>query len=509
MPLENVGHACGVSAIYAPGSDVILALFKAHSWMQLRGQESAGITATDGERFHSHGGLGLVIDVFSEDFLFSEKNGGYLAAIGHNRYSTTGSNTPANVQPIFASGPAGEIYLGHNGDLTNVTQILPLLEDWGIQLSSTMDSELIAHLIVHAPRESWPERIAWAMGQIKGSYSLSILTHEGVYLARDPMGNRPLSIGEVPGGFAAASCAIVFDILEGKFIREVAAGEIVRLDKSGVQSFPGCEPYASGGGCPFELIYFSGPENIYLGRRALDVRRKAGALTALRFRKKIQAELSATFFGTVQLALLKLFRRKEVDIVVGVPDSGLEAASGAAKALGVKQKFQAMRKNPASRRTFIDPRKLMRRILGAVKYHAVSELVAYKRVLVVDDSTIRWNAIINVLDALVRAGVKEIDLLFTWWPVRRPCKLGIDMYTLEELPSSKYETVEEVEAALVEHYRPWRVRSVTFATPEIIATSVGQPLQMLCCGCWSGIYPEEVIDDQGKEVLEGEPAAVG
>lgn len=484
MPQETVGHECGISAICAPGTDMILSLFQAHSWMQLRGQESAGIAATNGEEFHYHGGLGLVTDVFEEDFLFSENNGDFIAAVGHNRYSTTGSNKPENVQPIRVAGPAGEIYLAHNGDLTNVTQIMPLLESMDVRLVSTMDSELIAHLIVQAPGEHWEERISWAMGLMKGSYCIAVLTHQGVFVARDPMGNRPLTIGEVPGGFAATSSSLVFDILGGKFQREVDPGEIVKIDNAGVTSYLGLEPSSRGGACPFESIYFSAPEDVFLDRRALDVRRKAGALTARRFAEKLLPE---------------------VDCVIGVPDSGLEAAGGVAKELGTPQKF-GIRKNPASRRTFIDPRQAMRRILGAVKYFARRDELEGVRVLVVDDSTIRWNAIINVLDALIKAEVKEIHLLFTWWPVRYPCYYGIDMYTREELPASKYDSIAEVEAAMVERYSDRRVLSVTFATPEIIAESVGQPQDNICTGCWGGVYPEEIIDKRGKEVLEITPA---
>lgn len=481
MPLEELKHACGISAIYAPNADFASMLFTTHTWMQPRGQESAGAALTDGRQFFFLGGQGSVLDVFNEEDFFSElENCYFIAAIGQNRYSTTGGNTDENIQPIKAAGPAGEIYLAHNGDITNTTNLLPLLGQWGVRMVSTMDSELIAHLIVNAPGSNWEERISWAMNKILGSYCLTILTKKAVYLARDPMENRPFLLGEVPGGYIAASELIAIEEVGGSLIREISGGEIVRLDEGGITSFQGRQQYEHCNTCPFEWIYFSSPENILRGKVASDVRQRAGKLAARRFRAK----------------------GHEVDLVFGVPDSGLEAAKGVAEELGVPLLGEGIRKNPSIKRTFIHPSQKMRQIAGLSKYRGSRTALVGKRVAVVDDSSIRWNTITNLIKALKRAGVAEIHFIFTWWPVRRPCHFGIDMYTLEELPASSFDTVVEVEEHMAQRFGDGVVVCFTFITPEDIADASREPIKDLCTGCYDGQYMEEIIDAPGKEILE-------
>lgn len=480
MPLEELKHACGVSAIYAPGADFASMFFTAHTWMQPRGQESAGVALTDGEKFRFLGGQGSVVDIFNEGF-FSELEGHhFIAGIGQNRYSTTGSNSNKNVQPIYVCGPAGEIELGHNGDITNNTELLPLLDQWDVQMVSTMDSELVAHMIVHAPGRTWEERIAWTMERLRGSYCLAILTKEAIYLARDPMENRPFLLGEVPGGYMAASELIAIEEVDGSLIREINGGEIVRLDGNGITSFRGRERYDHCNTCPFEWIYFSAPENILRGKVAKDVRQRAGRIAARRFRTK----------------------GHEVDLVFGVPDSGLEAAKGVANELGEPLFDDGIRKNPSIKRTFLHPNQKMRQKASSTKYRGNRVALTGKRLAVVDDSSVRWNTITSLIKALKRAGVVEIHFIFSWWPVRRPCHFGIDMYTLEELPASAFDTVEEVENHMAQRFGDGIVVSFTFITPKDIAEASQEPLEELCTGCYDGEYKEEIFDKAGKGVLE-------
>ena len=483
---EDLRHACGVSAIYAPGAEFAQKFLTAHTWMQPRGQESVGVAITDGREFSFWGGQGSVLRVLNQDYFDWAQSRDFESGIGQNRYSTTGRNSPENIQPISATGPAGRIYLAHNGDITNTTDLLPIITSKGVKMVSSMDSELIAHLIVHAPGKSWEKRIAWTMNRMLGSYCLTILTEQdGIYLARDPMENRPFLLGEIPGGFMAASELISIEELDGTLIREIEGGEIVRIDEGGISSFIGREQYEHHNVCPFEYIYFSAPENVIRGKKVRDVRRRAGA------------------------AVAEIFRNKHLDvqIVIGVPDSGLEAAKGVAKALCRYYEPDGIRKNPAIQRTFIHPEETMRKRAGLAKYLGNREILAGKHVAVVDDSSVRGNTIPILIKALLRAGVKEIHFLFTWWPVRRPCHFGIDMYTLEELPASAFDTIKEFESHMAERYsREYGIPiTFTFLPPDGIAAAAKESLDDLCTGCFDGEYMEPIIDVGGKGVLEGDP----
>lgn len=416
-PHKGPKEACGVFGIYAPGRSVARLTFFGLYALQHRGQESAGIATSDGQMAYSHKGMGLVTQVFNEENLGPLE--GHLA-VGHNRYSTTGTSHVRNAQPYLIETSRGPLGVAHNGNLTNTTRLRNRLLERGVGLTSTSDSEVITQILAapakawlngHArlDRETdrWVARLRAFMTVAEGAYSLAILTRDAVYGARDPLGLRPLCIGVLEGGghvLASESCALL--TIGARFLREVAPGEVVRLDDRGLTSFTG-RPAAGRALCIFEYVYFARPDSAMEGQSIHTVRQRMG--------RRLAQEAPA-----------------EADVVVGVPDSATPAAIGYSRASGIPY-TEGLTKNRYIGRTFIEPDDALRQIGISLKYNPLAENLAGKRVVMVDDSIVRGNTAGPLVQLLREGGATEVHVRVSSPPVRHPCFMGVDMATYRQL----------------------------------------------------------------------------
>ncbi|MGE0491957.1 MAG: amidophosphoribosyltransferase [Vulcanimicrobiota bacterium] len=475
-------EACGVFGIYAPGRDVARMTFFALYALQHRGQESAGIVTCDGKGAMLHKGMGLVSQVFNEANL--KPLGGHLA-VGHTRYSTTGSSHPRNAQPIVIETIHGPLGVAHNGNLVNTRELRQKLLERGVGLVSGSDSEAITQILA-APPEVWGEHgddegdrwlasIRALMRVAKGSYCLTILTRKAIYAVRDPMGIRPLCLGEVDTGWAVASESCALETIGARLLREVEPGEIVRIDKRGIQSFRGAEPERRAF-CVFEYVYLARPDSIIEGRGVHEVRRRFGEALAR------EAPV-------------------EADVVVGVPDSAISAAIGYSLASGIPY-TEGLIKNRYIGRTFIQPDDALRKVGVGLKYNPLHSNLEGKRVVLVDDSIVRGNTAGPLVDLLRSGGAAEVHVRVASPPVRHPCFLGVDMATRNELVAHRLD---------VEGIRKWiRADSLAYLTHEGMLEAVGEGLddrRGRCTACFSGSYPMPIperlfAEESEKEVLE-------
>ncbi len=473
--LDNLGEKCGVFGVFAPGEDVSrLTFFGLHA-LQHRGQESAGIATADGRRIHLFAEMGLVAQVFDEDALASLPG---HAAIGHTRYSTTGSSIVCNAQPFHLKGPAGELAIAHNGNVVNADVMRADLEERGVTFETTSDTEVLGKLLVESDGEHWQDRFAHLMRRSVGAYSLVILAKDAVYALRDPLGIRPLCIGRLNGSgyiFASESCAL--DHLGAEFVREVQPGEVVRADADGLTSwFPVGEPLPMAAAparqalCLFEFIYFARPDSHLGGQLLYPVRMRMG--------ERLAQEHPV-----------------EADVVIGVPDSATAAAIGYAHAAGIPY-AEGLVKNRYVGRTFIQPDQRLRERGVQLKFNPLREVLAGKRVIVVDDSIVRGTTTPRVVRMLRDAGATEVHMRITSPPITHPCFYGVDMATRGELIAAN-ESVEEIR----EHIN---ADSLGYLSIEgtIQATGLGEGNH--CTACFTGEYPSEVPLQFDKFALEDE-----
>ena len=476
---------CGVFGLYAPGHEVSRLSFFALYALQHRGQESAGIAAADrGGNIVTRRELGLVSQVFSENDL--RTLAGELA-IGHVRYSTTGSNAWENSQPVQRSegthGSKRELALAHNGNLINAVELHAELTARGVTFSSTSDSEIIAALIATHPADSIEDAIADVLPRLKGAFSIVVLTRDSVIAFRDPHGLRPLALGTLPpaAGSAAASgeethwcvasesCA--FDIIGARFERDVAPGEIVTLSEHGLRSRR-VPTQARRAFCVFEYIYFARPDSRMNGHVLQVARGRMGEI---------------------------LWREAPVDadLVIAVPDSGNAAARGLARAAGLPQD-DGFVKNRYVARTFIQPGQELRKLGLHLKFNPLPEVIAGKRLVVVDDSIVRGNTTRQIVQMLRDAGAREIHMRISSPPIVHPCHYGIDMSTREEMIAHE-RTVAEIAAEL-------GCDSLHYLSLEGVYEAVrGEPATH-CDACFSGRYPlDGTREANGKYALEDEP----
>ena len=414
MDDDKLHDACGVVGIYLPGGDAARAAFFGIFSLQHRGQESAGIAASDDDQeLHLYRGLGLVNRVFDEKTL--NVIPGSLA-IGHTRYSTTGSSTLANAQPIPANGPLGEVLVSHNGNIVNAELLRHEALELGAQFVTSTDTEVIAQLIAVLPGATWEEKIAAAMLRLEGAYSLTLLTKDAVYAVRDPHGFRPLSLGRLgESGWMAASETCALENVGAEFDRDIEPGEIVRIDASGVHSTSGRQETRAL--CIFEHIYFSRPDSILEGRRVYLSRETMGK----------------------ELARM---HPVEADIVSAVPDSATAAGIGYAHGSGIPF-YETLVKNRYVGRTFIQPDQRLRDEGVRLKLTPLREVIEGKRLIMVDDSIVRGTTTRRFVDLLRSSGAKEIHLRVCAPPIRYPCHYGIDMPNRAELLAA-YSSVEEI-----------------------------------------------------------------
>ena len=465
MSGENIKHYCGIFGVYnCPQAARVtqLGLFA----LQHRGEEAAGICTSDGESLHLVKKMGHVGEVFDEASfaLLPGKN-----AIGHVRYSTTGSSTVMNAQPYKVDYSRGQIAIAHNGNLVNAQFLRAQLEAYGSIFGSTMDSEIFVHLIAKPAYRTHVEGVIEAAKRVKGAFSLTILTEEQLIGVRDPQGFRPLCLGRLGDGFVLASETCAFDLIEAQFIREVEPGEIVVIDRNGVRShYPFKEMNIPKAQCIFEHVYFARPDSTIFHDNVGFVRERLGHQLAKE-------------------------HPVEADVVVPVPDSGNFAAMGYSKESGIPMAHGFIR-NHYIGRTFISPTEAGRSLKVKIKLNPIRQFVDGKRVIVVDDSIVRGNTAKNRVKLLRAAGAKEVHMRISCPPHVSPCFYGIDFPSKKELLAAN-NSIKEIKQFL-------GVDSLGYLSMKGMLESTTQNPADFCAACFSGCYPTEIIDEVDKFKLE-------
>lgn len=455
-------EACGVFGIYSNDTDfeaaalTYLGLYA----LQHRGQESAGIVVSDGRHFSVHKSMGLVSQVFNRDILEGLKG---RIGIGHVRYSTTGSSLLSNAQPLVARCSRGMMAVAHNGNLVNTESLRRQLENDGSVFQTTTDTEVIINLIARHSQVPLAEAIIKASGNLKGSYSLLMMTKDTLIGVRDPFGVRPMCLGKLANAYIIASESCVFSSIGAKFIRDMEPGEIVFIDNDGVHSFhlPKEEQQAL---CVFEYIYFARPDsnidglNVHLARKAMGQQ------------------------------LAKLFKG-EADVVIPVPDTGVSTAIGFSEASGIPYDIGFI-KNTYVGRTFIQPNQEMRDLGVRIKLNPVEEVIRGKRVVIIDDTIVRGTTSGKIIHLLREAGAKEVHMCVSAPPITYPCYYGIDTSVRKELIASSH-SVEEIRRFI-------GADSLTYLDLEGLAKAVA-PKDQLCMACFNGKYPIGVPQEVHKD----------
>lgn len=453
---EFIKGYCGIFGIYGhpeAAHMTYLGLFA----LQHRGQESAGIVSASNHDFYSHIGEGLVADVFADKKVLSALKGS--SAVGHNRYSTTGSCGLHNVQPLLARLQEGPIAVAHNGNLINSSTLRRKFESDGSIFQSTTDSEIILHLIARSKEKTLVKKIIDACVQLKGAYCMTILTPNMLVAVRDPNGFRPLALGKLGGAWLAASESCAFDLLGAEYQRDVLPGEMVIIDKSGLQSIRFAEaPKVTQ--CIFEYVYFSRPDSRIFGDFVDKTRR--------RFGKNLAIEAPA-----------------DADVVISVPDSSNTAALGFSQKSGVRFELGLIR-NHYIGRTFIHPSQEGRDLNVRLKFNTVGGVLKDRRIVVVEDSIVRGSTLNKLTKLLRSAGAKEVHIRVSCPPVRFPCFYGMDFPTPDELVASG-RSVEEVREIL-------KVDSLHYLSKEKMIESAPAEYGGYCCACYDGNYPVPIED---------------
>jgi amidophosphoribosyltransferase len=456
---------CGVFGISGEQRDVARQAFFGLYALQHRGQEAAGIAVSDGDHASVYKGVGLVAQVFNEEIIASLH--GYLA-IGHTRYSTTGSSSPQNVQPFLIETRNGPLALAHNGNLVNAAALRAELLENGIGLTSSTDSEVMIMMLAGAPGKTWMERISVCMSRWIGAFSLVILTRKGVYAARDPWGLRPLTVGRLPaGGHAVASETGALETIGCEAIREVKPGEVIALHEAALIVRQALPPISPSSLCTFEHIYFSRPDSIWDGKVVYEVRQRLGQALAR------EAPV-------------------EADFVIPVPDTSVPAALGFAAESGIPYS-DGLIKNRYIGRTFIQPSPSMRRTGVFLKFNPLPHVLRDQRLVVIDDSLVRGNTLTRLVSMLRQAGAKQIHLRITCPPIRHPCFMGVDMATYEELIAHNF-TLDAITHQV-------GADSLYYLSLESMMQAINSE-SGYCNACFTGKYPFKLDLTQTKTGFE-------
>lgn len=460
-------EACGVFGIYSndPQFESATLTYLGLYALQHRGQESAGIVVSDGHHLSTHKNMGLVSNVFNRDIIEGLKG---RIAIGHVRYSTTGSSFLANAQPLMARCSKGVLAVAHNGNLVNTEELRQKLEDEGSVFQSTTDTEVIMNLIARHSRENLCDAILKAAGSLQGSYSLVLMSKDTLIGLRDPFGVRPLCLGKLADAYVISSESCVFSSIGGHFIRDINPGEMIVIDSDGVKSYylPEKRTQAT---CVFEYIYFARPDsnidglNVHLSRKAMG------------------RELAKQF-------------TREADVVISVPDTGRSAAMGFAEASGIPYDIGLI-KNPYMGRTFIQPHQTMRDMGVRIKLNPVEGVLKGKRIVIIDDSIVRGTTSGKIIRLLREAGAKEVHMCISAPPITYPCYYGIDTSVRKELIASAH-TVDEICNFI-------QADSLTYLTLDGLYRAV-QPNKDLCVACFNGDFPIPIPKGNHKYSLEEE-----
>ena len=455
---------CGVFGVYAPESDVARLAYFALYALQHRGQESAGIATCENGHIMTLRDLGLVSQVFDETKLRALTGS---MAVGHVRYSTTGSSAWENAQPVYRSDRR-EVALAHNGNLINALELHAKLSAQGIDFRSTSDSELIAAMLSAHEADTLEDALEDVMPQLEGAFSTVVMTTDSVVAFRDGAGLRPLALGQVGDRYCVASESCAFDIIGARFLRDVQPGEMVSLSERGIETRQIVQSERRSF-CVFEHIYFARPDSLLEGNRTQVSRRKMGEI---------------------------LWREApvEADVVISVPDSGNPAAAGYAKVSGITRD-DGLIKNRYVARTFIQPGQELRKHGLRMKFNPLPEVVRGKRIVVVDDSIVRGNTTRQIVSMLRDAGATEVHLRISSPPIRYPCHYGIDMSTSEEMIAHG-RSVEDVAREL-------NCDSLAYLSLEGVYEAIRSTRETHCDACFTGEYPLERTDTaNGKFALE-------
>jgi len=455
---------CGIFGIYGVKEAANYTYFGLYS-LQHRGQESAGMAVFDGKKIREWKSLGLVSEVFKEDIL---KNLPGKIAIGHVRYSTTGSSILQNVQPFCVNYSKKTLALAHNGNLVNAYQIRCSLEEEGHIFQTTMDSEVIMHLIVKNLKKGLVEAVAECMRQIKGAYSVLLLCEDTLVAFRDPWGFRPLALGLLNGGYVIASETCAFDLISAQYLRDIQPGEILVIDKNGLNSYYPFKQNFPKSHCIFEFIYFARPDSYIFTKNVYPIRKNLG--------RNLYKECPLS-----------------ADFVMPFPDSGNYAAIGYAQASGIPLEFGMIRNHYVGR-TFIQPSQRIRDISVKMKLNPVKDIIKGKEVVIIDDSLVRGTTSKNRLRSIKDAGAKKIHFLLSCPPIKYPCFFGIDFPSSSELIAGKH-TVEEIRRYL-------EIDTLYNLSIEGLQDAVGDLKDSVCLACFTGKYPLNVDFSFRKDIAE-------
>src|ERR1041384_6307076 len=457
-------HYCGVFGIYGHPNAAELTYYGLYA-LQHRGQESAGIVASDGHQFRTHKGMGLVSQIFSGEIL--NKLVGTLA-IGHTRYSTTGSSHLRNAQPLTVDCAKGQIAIAHNGNLTNAAQLREELESKGSIFQTTVDSEIILHLMAQPTLGGHENNLVQTVHRIEGAFSLVIMTEQELIGVRDPHGFRPLCLGQVDGAWVLASETCALDLIHAKLVREVDAGEIVIINQDGVKSIPAFPEHERRAFCIFEYVYFARPDSTIANRNVYKVRVDMGRQLAREY-------------------------PIEADLVIPVPDSGNCAALGYSLESGIPFEMAFVRNHDVGR-SLLQPSQLIRDFDVRVKLNLIAELVTGKRVIVVDDSIGRGTTCKAWANNLKEAGAKEVHVLVSCPPHMHPCVYGIDFPDRNKLMAANY-SLEDIRKYL-------NADSLHYLSQDGMVKATGLPKSSFCMACYDGDYPVSYDPSVDKHIIE-------
>lgn len=457
-------HYCGVFGVYGHPSAAELTYFGLYA-LQHRGQESAGIAVSDGKQFRIHKGMGLVPQVF---------DGGILrglvgkTAVGHTRYSTTGTSHLRNAQPLAVDCARGQIAIAHNGNLTNAARLREDLEARGSIFQTTVDSEIILHLMAQPSLDQRPNDLVQTMRRLDGAFSLVIMTERELIGVRDPHGFRPLSIAKKDDAYILSSETTAFDLIQARHLRDVEPGEIVIINENGLTSVPAFPEHKRRAFCIFEYVYFARPDSNIAGRNVHKARVEMG--------RELARE-----------------RPIDADIVAPVPDSGNCAALGYSLESGIPFEMAFVRNHYVGR-SFLQPSQIIRDINVRVKLNLVRDLVRDKRVIIVDDSIVRGTTFKCRVNNLKEAGAREVHVMVSCPPHMHPCVYGIDFPDRSKLMAANH-SPEEIRKYL-------NADSLHYLSQEGMVRATGQPANSFCMACYDGNYPAHYDPAFEKNIME-------
>ena len=464
--LDHPKEECGVVGVYTPGGEASHLAFFGLFALQHRGQESAGIAATNGEGITVHTDMGLVSQIFRESDFYPLAG---EMAIGHTRYSTTGTSHVRNAAPILVDGQHGQLALAHNGNITNSRQLKRQLQDqWNCHFTSSTDSEVIAYLLANAPGQTWEDRAFHCMRTLEGAFSLVALTGDTILAIRDPLAIRPLCLGKLDGGWIVASESCALEHLGVTYLRELEPGEVCVIDRQGLRSSVWSGVSGRRALCVFELIYFARPDSVLDDKLVYSVRQELGAQLARE-------------------------HPVEADLVIGIPDSSTAAAVGYAQESGIPYS-DGLIKNRYVGRTFIEPEQRLRDLGVRQKFNPLTQVIRGQRLVVVDDSIVRGTTTPHVVSLLRRGGATEVHMRVCAPPIRHPCYMGVDMATREELIAAN-NTMDGIRQIV-------DADTLGYLSVEGLMKVVGGSNGGFCDACFTGNYPVPVQLELTKLALE-------